>query len=125
MALGKRRVGERKAAHRALALEGDPRRLLGERPVRDGAESRGDMVERALLDMDVARVECAFDRRAQGRPGDRGVEVELADLRRARDRAGVDLDAQRVVRRPAALEVEPGVGGDEVQAGSRDASNRR
>ena len=54
---GERRVGEGKAAHRALALEGDARRLLEERPVRDGAESRSDMVERALLNVDVARVE--------------------------------------------------------------------
>ena len=117
---GQRRVGERKAAHRAVTLEGDARRLLGERPVRDGAESRRDIVERALLDMDIARVECAFDRGAQGRPGDRGVEVELADLRRARNRAGMDLDAQRVVRRPAAHEIETGVGGDEVQPGRCD-----
>ena len=32
----------------------------------------------------------------------------------------MDLDAQRAVRRPAALDVEAGVGGDEVQAGGRD-----
>ena len=117
---GKRWVGEGEAAHRGLTVEGDPRRFLDEGPVRHSAEGGGDAVERALLDMNVARVERAFDRRAQFRPGDRGVEVELADLSRARDRAGVDLDSQYAVCRSAAFDVEPGVGGDEMQAGRGD-----
>ena len=52
----------------------------------------------------------------EARPGDRRVEVELADLRRARNRAGVDLEIEQAVRRPFAFEVEPGVGRDEMQA---------
>ena len=66
--------------------------------------------------MDIGGVECAVDRGAQHRPDDRGVEVELADLHRAGNRAGVDFDAEDVVRGPAALDVEPRVGRDEVQA---------
>ena len=115
-----RRIGEPEAAHDALALEGDARRLLAERAVRDGAEVRGNAVERALLDMDVAGVERAFRDRVEERPDDRGVEVELADLGCAGNGAGVDLEADRIVRRLAAFDVEAGVGGDHVNAGRRD-----
>ena len=61
---GERGINKRKAGHRALALESDLRRLLIERTVRNGAEVRCDVVERALLDMDVARFERAFRDRA-------------------------------------------------------------
>ena len=54
---GEDRIGEHESAHRPLALERDARRLLIERAIRDGAEAGGDMIERALLDMDVASVE--------------------------------------------------------------------
>ena len=117
---GERGVGERKAAHRRLALETNPRRFVGERAVRDGMERGGDMVERSFRDTDLSGVERAFDGRARDRSGDRGVEVELTDLR-AGNGAGVDFDAEDVVRRPAALDVEPGVGRDEVQARRGDA----
>ena len=66
--------------------------------------------------MDIRGVERAFDGWAGNRPGDRGVEVELADLGRAGGRARVDLDVEGVIRRFAALDVEPRVARDEVQA---------
>ena len=114
--LGERRVGERKAAHDRLALEGDPRRFVGERAVGGGVERGGCMLERSFRDMDIGDVERAFDGWAGNRPDDRGVEVELADLGRAGGRARVDLDVEGVIRRFAALDVEPGVARDEVQA---------
>ena len=84
--------------------------------VRGGVEGGGGMVERSFGDMDIGGVECAVDR-AQHRPDDRDVEVELADLRRAGSGAGVDFDAEDVVRGPAALDVEPRVGRENCRPG--------
>ncbi len=121
-----RRVGEREAAHRRLALERDPRRFVGERAVRGGVECRGDMVERSFRDMDVPGVERAFDlsgRRAG--PTIEALKSSLPICGRAGNRAGMDLEIEDAVRRPAALDVEPGVRRDEMQARRRRCSNRR
>ena len=56
----------------------------------------------------------------QSGPDDRDVVVELADLGRAGNGAGVDLEAHRVVSRPSALDVKTRVGGDNMQSGRRD-----
>ena len=76
-----RGVGERKAAHRRLALESNPCRFVGQRAVGGRVERGGGMAERSFRDTDPSGVERAFDGRARNRSGDRGVEVELTDLR--------------------------------------------
>ena len=58
---GEGRIGEPEAAHLRLALEGDPRGFVGQGAVRDRAEARRDMVERSFCDMNLLRVEVAFD----------------------------------------------------------------
>ena len=115
-----RGVGELEAGHGGLTLEGDARLVVIEWSFGDGAEARRDMIERVLPLADFARVERDFRDRAQRRAGNGCVEVELADLRRAGDGARVDLETDRVVGRPAALDVEAGVGGDEMQPGCGD-----
>ena len=78
------------------------------------------MAERSFRDTDLSGVERAFDRGAQSRPDDRGVEVELGNLCRAGNCAGMDLNTEDVVRGLAAFDVEPGVGRDEVEARGGD-----
>ena len=118
----KRRVGKRQTADRGVALEWNPRRRVRQRPVRGGAERRGDPVDRSFRDADLPGVKCALDLWARQGSVDRRVEIELSDCRCARNRAGVDPETELVVGRLAALEVEPGAGRNEMQAsGQRDA----